>query len=94
MVPGPAPDPLPSFRALRFVCAGLSPGWGQGSVCVRGCVIIPQPAAGTPSAPELAVPPPGLHGKVLPGVLPQFFALPLQSNYSLFCSLRIRAIIS
>lgn len=32
------PHLLPSFRAWRFACAGLSPGWGQGPVCVSGCV--------------------------------------------------------
>lgn len=41
----------------------------------------------TPLPQSWLLRPQGLHGKVLPGVLPLFFVLPLQSNYSLFCSL-------
>ena len=77
--------------------SALVGGRGQEGVCVCVCVCARLSLSlqvGHPTAPELAAlqllptaPLPGLHWKVLPGVLPQFFLPPLLCDYSLFCSL-------
>lgn len=53
MVPGPAPPPLAKSPGLKICLCGTQPWLGAGaSVCERVCVIIPQPAAGTPLCPR------------------------------------------
>lgn len=80
------PPPLAKSPGLEVCLCGTRPWLGAGaSVCERVCVIIP--SWDTPLPQSWLLRPQGLHGKVLPGVLPQFFALPRQNNYSLFCSL-------
>lgn len=53
VVPGPAPRPLAKFPGLEVCLCRTQPWLGAGlSVCERVCVIIPQPAAGTPLCPR------------------------------------------